>query len=164
INAQIASSQSNPFGGSGSQGSGGRIGFAIPSNTATQVIAALKRAGHVDHAYLGVESATIGDIPAQVAGAKQGVLVQKVQAGGPAAKAGLRGGTHPTSVNGSTILSGGDVIISVDAHPISSAEELSQAVSSLRPGVRLRLEILRSGARQRLTVALGTQPTRAGNG
>jgi putative serine protease PepD len=45
INAQIASSQSSPFDGSGAQGSTGRIGFAIPSNTATHVITALKRAG-----------------------------------------------------------------------------------------------------------------------
>src|SRR5215204_5567363 len=72
INSQIAT------GGSG--GGAGGIGFAVPVNTAKEVIPQLEEAGHVERAYLGVQGST-GD---------GGVLVERVQPDSPAAAAGLQ--------------------------------------------------------------------------
>jgi S1-C subfamily serine protease len=104
INSQIAT-------GGASGGSIG-IGFAVPVNTAKTVVPQLKKSGHIDRAYLGITSARITE---QIAKdlklpADTGALVQSVVPGGPADKAGIRGGR--TDVGG--LLTGGDLITEVD--------------------------------------------------
>ena len=89
INSQIET------GGNGADGNVG-IGFAIPINTAKEVIHELETKGSVEHAYLGIEG---GTITAELAKAinlpvKEGVLIQSVEKGGPADKAGIKGGSH----------------------------------------------------------------------
>src|SRR6478672_2840744 len=86
INSQIAT------GGSGSQGSVG-IGFAVPIDTAKQIIPELKQSGRVDRGYLGIQSTTVDktlkDLNLPV---ERGALVQSVTPGGPADKAGIHAG------------------------------------------------------------------------
>ena len=88
VNSQIARAD-------GSTGNVG-IGFAIPSNTVKEVVAQLTATGKVDRAVLGISGSSVTAELARVLRlpVDQGVLVEDVTDGSPAAKAGLRGGTH----------------------------------------------------------------------
>jgi S1-C subfamily serine protease len=155
INSQIAT------GGNSSTGSVG-IGFAIPIDTARAVIPQIERTGHVAEGYLGV---TTTDVDAALAslhlGASHGALVQTVQSGSPAARAGIRAGTLLTTLpDGVTELyTGGDIIVSVDGRAVTSAAALETAILSHRPGARVRLGIVRGHAHLTVLERLGTRPS-----
>src|ERR1700742_3281419 len=105
INSQIET-------GGGRAGGNVGIGFAIPIDTAKEVIHELETKGSVEHAYLGIEG---GSITPELAKAvnlpvKQGVLIQSVEKGGPSDKAGIEGGTTKATIDGAEIILGGDII------------------------------------------------------
>ena len=107
INSQIET------GGSG-DGSVG-IGFAVPINTAKSEISELEKGGTIRGAYLGLTSLTIdGSLSALNLPVQQGALVQSVQKGTAAEKAGIRGGNISGSVEGGQVAVGGDIIVSID--------------------------------------------------
>src|SRR3954447_9167319 len=118
INSQIATGG----GGSGSVG----IGFAIPINTAKTVIPQLKASGKVEHAYIGVTTATVNGQTAQDLNlpVNHGALVQDVVKGGPADKAGIRAGHTQTSGG---LVAGGDLIVKVVGRPINKPDDVAAA-------------------------------------
>jgi S1-C subfamily serine protease len=154
ITSQIATGD----GGPGNVG----IGFAVPIDTAKQVVPALERQGRVDRPFLGVSGATVDaslgalDLPVG-----RGVLVQEVSPDGPAARAGVRGGSSAVQVAGRPLLLGGDVITAVDGRPVGSMEQVGAAVAAKEPGQQLRLELRRGPSARTLTVTLGSRPNRA---
>jgi putative serine protease PepD len=119
-------------------GSAPGIGFAIPSNLVTEIAGQIVRHGRVvdsHRAYLGIQ---VGDTNGS------GAYVGSVTAGGPAAKAGM---------------DVGDVIVSVDGNPISTAAELSAVLATLKPGRRVPVVVrTQNGAKTTLQVTLGTYP------
>jgi S1-C subfamily serine protease len=136
------------------------IGFAVPINTVKDVVSQLLESGKVDHAYIGVEMATItSELASNVRlPVDQGVLIQRVRTDSPAAQAGLRGGTTQVVVDGESYLVGGDVITKADGQPIESAEQLRSVVTSKQPGDEITLEIHRQNETKDVTVKLGRQP------
>src|SRR6202035_3266265 len=107
INSQIET------GGSGGGSVG--IGFAVPINTAKSEIAQLEKGGTVRGAYIGLTSLTIdGSLSALNLPVKSGALVQSVQKGTPAERAGIRGGNVSGSTEGGQVAVGGDIITSID--------------------------------------------------
>ncbi len=155
INSQIET------GGAGNGNVG--IGFAIPINTARDVIRQLQANGEVKHAYLGISG---GDITADLARAinlpvKRGVLVQEVIEDGPADKAGIEGGTTGATIDGASVSLGGDIITELDGKAISSMDEIIAAVDSADPGDKLDLTVLKEGSQREITVTLGTRPNSA---
>ena len=128
-------------GNSGADQSSG-VGFAISSNAAKVELADLERGSAPTHAYLGVASA-----PA--VGGTSGVVVQAVQPGGPAAKAGLRTG---------------DQIETIDGRALRGVDDLIAIVSTHQPGQTITLGIRRASRQLKLPVALGTQPSNASAG
>lgn len=143
-------------------GAAAGIGFAVPIDTAKERLEELKETGTVAHAYLGVSAVTIDDrlATAQLR-SKAGVLVQTVAPGSPAARAGLRGGSIESQVDGQTVLLGGDVITSLDGVTIRSAEQLTEAIDALRPGQQVGLGVLRGKQSLQLRVTLATAPKTA---
>jgi putative serine protease PepD len=119
-------------------GSAPGIGFAIPSNLVKDITTQLVEHGHVvnsHRAYLGVQ---IGDTGGR------GVYVQTVTAGGPAAKAGLKPG---------------DVITSVNGRPTATVDDLTSAVSEIKPGTIVRLAVVtQSGKHTTVHLTLGEFP------
>jgi S1-C subfamily serine protease len=147
----------------GGQGSVG-IGFAVPINTAKKIIPQLEKSGSVQQAYLGLTSLTIDGSLAQLnLPVKAGALVQGVQSGSGAAKAGIRGGTIQATVAGGTIALGGDIITAVDGQPVTTSDTLGTAIATKKPGDQVTLTIIRSGKRQDVKVTLGKRPNSVQN-
>jgi S1-C subfamily serine protease len=156
INSQIET------GGGGSSGNVG-IGFAVPIDTAKSILESLKSGEAVQRAYLGVTSLTIdGQLDALDLPVDHGALVQTVEAGSPAAQAGLKAGDLQAQLSGqgdnSAVVLGGDIITKVDGKAIKTSDELSQLVSSHKPGDKIKLEIVRKKATKTVTVTLGKRP------
>lgn len=156
INSQIET-------GGSSSGSVG-IGFAVPINTAKGEIAQLEKGGTVRGAYLGLTSLTIdGSLSALNLPVKQGALVQSVQKGTPAEKAGIHGGTE----NGQ-IAVGGDIIVSIDGKAIASSEDLANDIGAKKPGETVSLGLERANGKggyehKTVSVTLGQRPNSVPN-
>jgi len=137
INSQIET------GGSGGGSVG--IGFAVPIDTAKRELAQLEKGGTVRGAYLGVSTLTVdGSLSALNLPVKSGALVETVEAGTPAAKAGIRGGNLEAQTARGKVAVGGDIIVKVDSKSISSAEDLSNLIGSKKPGETIAVEVLRA--------------------
>ena len=108
------------------------IGFAVPSDTARSVAQQLIAHGKAEHPWIG----------ARLQLARNGVLVAAVVPGSPAAKAGLEG----------------DVIVAIDGKTVHTPADLADAVATHKPGDVVRLEVIRGGAREVVSVTLGNAP------
>ncbi|TMK40688.1 MAG: PDZ domain-containing protein [Actinobacteria bacterium] len=158
INSQIETADGGATGGQG--GSIG-IGFAVPIDTAKQVVPQIEHGGSVQHAYLGLSSVTIdGSLASLNLPAKSGALVQSVEHGGPAEQAGIHGGDITANTSSGQIELGGDVITAVDGKSISSSDDLAGAIGGKRPGESVKLDTIRDGKHQTVTVTLGSRPNR----
>ena len=90
-------------------------------------------------------------------------MVQSVEPGSPAAKAGLRAATDQTVLDGETYAIGGDIITAIDGKQIATITDLQSAIQEHRSGDVVKLSVARSnGEKAVLSVTLGTQPTQAG--
>ncbi len=137
INSQIET------GGSGGGSVG--IGFAVPIDTAKSELSQLEKGGTVRAAYLGVSTLAIdGSLSALNLPVKQGALVETVEGGTPAAKAGIRGGNLEVQTSGGKVAVGGDIIVSVDGQTIANAEDLTTIIGSKKPGDTISVGVLRA--------------------
>ena len=152
VNAQIQT-------GGSSDGNVG-VGFAIPINTVKTVVAEIERTGRAQHAYIGISAKPIelGVVRQFHLPTSQGLLVQGVQAGTGAAKAGLRGSTSQVTVQGDTWPLGGDIIVAADGAPVSSIAALRDAVAAKKPGDTMKLKIIRGTKKMTIVIKLGRQP------
>ncbi|RME80772.1 MAG: PDZ domain-containing protein, partial [Caldilineae bacterium] len=143
------------------RGSSG-VGFAIPVSIVRRVVPALIAEGHYAYPYLGISGQSITpelaralDLPENVLGA----YVAEVPAGGPAAKAGVRGGDKVIRQGNVELRAGGDIIVGIDDEPVRSFDDLvSYLVRKTEPGQKVRLTILRDGKTVELDVTLGERP------
>ncbi|MGE5635855.1 MAG: S1C family serine protease [Nocardioidaceae bacterium] len=140
----------------GGQGSVG-IGFAIPIDTAKALLPKLERGETVKRAWLGVQMAAVTerlarqlDLPSD-----SGALIQDVVSGGPAADAGLRGGSATTD---GEVRAGGDLIVRVDGKRVRTPDDVANAIASNQPGDEVRIEYFRGDDRRSAEVKLGERP------
>jgi S1-C subfamily serine protease len=146
------------YSGNSQQGNIG-IGFAVPVNTVRNIAAQIISTGKVAHAYLGVQTATITKQLAKLYNLpSSGLLVLSVDPGGAAKKAGMRGGSTKVVVSGESYTLGGDVITAVDGAPVSSFEQLRDAIARKKPGDTVKLGVFRNGSKSSVTVKLGQAP------
>jgi S1-C subfamily serine protease len=155
INSQIQT------GGSGNGNVG--IGFAVPIDTAREVVKQIEEHGEVKHAYLGISGGSITPDFAQALKlpVEEGVLVNEVVKGGPADKAGIKGGDTSATIEGASVRLGGDIITKVDGKKVTGMEEVINAVNSASPGDRMTLTVLRGKSTKDITVTLGVRPPSA---
>jgi len=161
INSQIET------GGSGGGSVG--IGFAVPINTAKSEIAQLEKGGTVHGAYIGLTSLTIdGSLSALNLPVSSGALVQSVQKGTPAEKAGIRGGKISSSVESGQVAVGGDIITSVEGKAVTSSEDLASDISAKKPGDTVTVGLLRGNGHggyehKTVSVTLASRPNSVPN-
>jgi putative serine protease PepD len=128
VNAQIATSS----------GANEGVGFAIPIDTAKDILPQLKAGEEIRRPYLGVST---GDPETGT-----GALVAAVVRGGPAADAGIRAG---------------DRIVAIGDRTISESADVAAAVVAHQPGDAVRVRLRRGGRERTVTVRLGTRPRAA---
>ena len=143
INSQIET-------GGGSQGNVG-IGFAIPINTAKEEIQQLEPKGEVEHAWLGIEGGSITPTLAKALNlpVEEGVIVQGVEKGGPADKAGLEGSATKATIEGQEVGLGGDIITEIDGKKVTGMEDVIELVNQAKPGESVEVTVLRDGKTSR---------------
>ena len=133
------------------------IGFAISSNIVRKVVPSLIEKGSYAYPHLGMtsySSMSLAMMEALELPQSTGAYVSSVVEGGPAATAGIRGGTMESSVQG--LLKGGDLIIAVDGQPIKDFSELmSYMVVNKNPGETITFTVIRDGQTLDVDVVLG---------
>jgi putative serine protease PepD len=138
INTAIASVASSGLPGQQSSQSGNiGVGFAIPANTAKRIGQEIIDKGSATHALLGVSATTAVENASSAVGT--GAQLAAVQAGTPAAKAGLQVG---------------DVITAVGNRAVTSSTELTAAIRSAKPGDTVTLTIRRGQDTSQVNVTL----------
>jgi len=137
------------------------IGFAVSINIIKRVVPYLIKDGHFDYPYMGITSSSL-DLTLDVWKAlgidrTSGAYVMGVTPGGPAEKAGLVGGTKPTSING--LYSGGDLIVAVDGKPVLIyGDIISYIFLHKSPGDTITLTVVRNGVEKEVPLVLGKRP------
>jgi putative serine protease PepD len=136
------------------------IGFAIPANTAKRLIPQLISKGYVSYAYLGASVQPVIPELARALGLKveKGAMVIEVTPGGPADKAGLKGGNRQFQVGNFSLIVGGDVITQIDQLEINDADGLIKHLRERKPGETINLTVLRDGKFRDIKVALQERP------
>ena len=86
-----------------------------------------------------------------------GVLILQVQPDSPAQSAGLLGSDEPVTINGETVIIGGDVITRVDGNDVTSIQELAVYLQEVGAGEQVALTVLRNGELLNIEVELGQQ-------
>jgi S1-C subfamily serine protease len=148
INAQIRSTSGNGEG----------VGFAVPINSAKRSMEQLIADRSVSYAFVGVETE---DLTPSLARrfhypVDHGAVVTRVVKGSPAEKAGLRGGTDSENVLGIDFVRGGDLVVAINGHPVTSSEDIVRIVTStLLPGQVARFTVRRGDSTVQVPVRLG---------
>jgi S1-C subfamily serine protease len=150
INEQIASQSG------GNQG----LGFAVPINTARGVMEQLQTSGKVTYAWLGIQGQSVTSDVAAALGLKVdgGVLIAAVTNDSPAAKAGLKGGSQQSQLQGQTYVAGGDVITAIDGETVGGMEDLVAIINQHKPGDTVTLTVVSGGSTKDVQVTLTERP------
>jgi S1-C subfamily serine protease len=133
----------------------------VPIDTAKRIVPQLKKEGRVDRGFLGVEDVIAIDrsLEALNLPVDHGVLVQNVTPGGPAARAGIRGGDIGAQLGEQPIRLGGDIITGVDGRDIRTEDELVAAISRHKQGDTVKIQLVRDGQERTVEVELASRPT-----
>ncbi len=142
LNTMILTSGSQMGGEGGNEG----IGFAIPINMARHIMEQLIQHGKVERGYLG---AYVSDLSPQLAkafgynGGGTGALLDEVEPGTPAAKAGLKRG---------------DIVLALNGQPVASSGDLTAKIANSAPGTKVTLKVFRDGKTSEVPVTLEQLP------
>jgi serine protease Do/serine protease DegQ len=130
--------------------SGGNIGigFAVPVNMAHLVMDQITQYGKVSRGRIGVAIQDVTPDIANAIGAKvsQGAVVQQVEPGSPASKAGVQAG---------------DIITEVDGHALRGSSDLRNRIGLMRVGADVKLTLLHEGNTKTVNVKIGEAPTKS---
>ena len=133
------------------------IGFAMPINRAKLML---------DDYSAGRKRPRLGVSVVPVAGdyadalnlpSQGGLLIQEVESGSPAARAGLRGGREEVQIGNFQLKIGGDLITSIDGKPIDREDAISRALARKRAGDTVDLTVFRNGRTMNVHVKLSEQ-------
>jgi serine protease DegQ len=122
------------------------IGFAIPINTAKQVMESILTNGSVTRGWIGVEPQNLSKELAESLNLPKdttGVLISGVLEGGPADKAGMKPG---------------DVLTQVNGQAVSDVVTLLNRIAQTSPGYEAKINLLRKGKLMTLKVQVGKRP------
>ena len=133
------------------------IGFAIPINTAKAVLNDLVTLGRVRRPALGIRTIPIDSELANEMGlaAGSGLLIVQTVPGGAADRAGLRGGSERAYLGNTTIMLGGDLIVSIDGEGVDSQQDLAQIMNKHRASDKVVVTIYRGKKKLDVPVVLG---------
>ena len=139
------------------------VGFAVPANTVRRVIPELIERGRYPHPWLGIEPLSLTaerarafrqggmEIPVE-----RGVLVLGIARGGPADRAGIRGGDRTVQLGRYRIALGGDIITAVNGTSIDDYQDLTVYLETqTKVGDSVEVRVIRDGEEETFQVTLG---------
>jgi serine protease Do len=136
------------------------ISFAIPINSVKLIMRELKETGRHARPWLGIQGRAmdtrLGSIVRTPVTA--GYLVEVVEDGSPAERAGLRGGDLSITIQGEEFLLGGDIVTAINGMPVRTQQDWSARVKALRPGQRARVTVFRDGTSREVTLVVTERP------
>ncbi|MBB6097323.1 S1-C subfamily serine protease [Deinobacterium chartae] len=156
VNTQILS----PSGSITGVGQSAGVGFAIPINVVKNLLPRLERGETVTGPQIGVSLFTYplsifsDTARRQYRLPTEGALILEVQPNSPAARAGLRGGSDRIRTQLGTLALGGDVIVAIGGERVQSPADVSRLLFDKQPGSQVRIDIVRNGQRQTVTVTI----------
>ena len=121
---------------------GQNIGFAVPINMVKEVLPDLKKYGKVERGALGVTVSKLSDTDKKAFGVDYGALVQSVQPGMAADRAGIK----PY-----------DIITEVDGKKIKTNDDLVQVIASHKPKDKVKITVMRNGKEKKFNVILDSR-------
>lgn len=136
------------------------IGFALPINVAKGVIPQLVEQGRVIRPWVGVhgklvnkEELSIINIPIA-----DGFLVETVEPGSPAERAGVHGGELPITIIGREFLLGGDIITTINGQALDDPEKFSKVIRSLKVGDKVNISLYHDRKTRNIELTLPERP------
>ena len=138
------------------------IGFAVPMDKIFHVVPQLIDSGRVVRGWIDIIPVQLDSMIVDYAGlpVKQGVLVSRVESGGKAEAAGLRGGTEAVRYGSAVIYLGGDIIVEVAGRNITDYADLFSALEEKKPGDTVDVVVVRDRRMRSLQVELIERPER----
>ena len=142
------------------------IGFAVPVNTVKRVVPQLIAQGRYAHPWLGVQPLSLTPDRAQAfrevgmdVPVDEGLLMIEVVAGGPADRAGIRGGDQIVQLGNFRVALGGDIITAINGEPVDDLQELTVYLETeTQVGDTIEVTIFRGGEEQSVQVTLTERP------
>lgn len=141
-------------------GAGTSVGFAVSPLLARRVLPELIETGGYDHPFLGIR---LLEVTPRIAEANdldepRGILVVETSEDSPASGS-LRGATGETTVEGTRVPTGGDVLVGLAGSRIDTEADLGTTLAlELSPGDRVEASVIREGERRTVTVGIGSRP------
>jgi S1-C subfamily serine protease len=141
------------------------IGFAVPSRIVVAAVQEILDKGRVVRPWVGVQGQLVDPRLGQLFAIPlvPGFLVEVVEPGSPADKAGIKGGSLPVQIGGRALLLGGDIVTRVNGIAAGDPENFPKIVAELRVGNRLRVELFRDGQHREVSYELPERPLQPGD-
>jgi len=133
------------------------LGFAVTSKVARQLLEQKSFWSGVNGFLLSGDLAQVFNVPPPGVG----LLIQRVAAGSPAERLGLKGGTTRASIGGEDLVVGGDIILSILGTSLAEPNSLAmvrQKITALGPDEQVAVVVLRGGKAVTLTTKVPAQP------
>ena len=141
------------------------IGFAIPVETLRHELPELIETGKVARPWHGLYGQMVNPTILQLLGAPpmaalftRGFLVETVEPGSAADKAGIRGGSLPVLWGLQEMILGGDIIVQVNGTEVLTIEDARDVVRGLKIGQTVKVELLRDGEPMEVTAVIEERP------
>lgn len=136
------------------------LSFSIPINLVKEALPPLLKKGRLIRPWVGfhgrfIDQDVVGFLRLPLV---PGLLVEVIEPGGPAEKAGIRGGTLDVSIAGDEYLLGGDIVTKINDEKIDSPGALRAAMRKLQVGNNIRLTISRRGEGKNFKYKLPERP------
>jgi len=93
----------------------------------------------------------------------KGFLVESVEPGSPASKAGITGGRLPVKIDHQSFILGGDIIMSINDIALKDDENMQKALDLVRIGAKVKLKIFRKGKIVTSELAITERPLQPGD-
>jgi serine protease Do len=142
---------------------GQNINFAIPIDLVRELAPQLVSKGRVVRAWHGISGRLVSPTLQLAFHIRPGFLIETIEPGSPADKAGLRGGDFPVVIGVQQFLLGGDVIASVNGDRLRNMATIVRVARSLRVGSKVKLEVWRGAVMRKVEVVLTERPVLPGD-
>ena len=141
------------------------IGFSVPINLAKSILPSLLKDGRLIRPWIGFHGQLIGAELQKLLQMPlvEGLLVEVIEPGSPAEKAGIRGGDIELTIGGASLLLGGDIVVSLNGASMNQPEKLSGIMRGLKVGSTLKLKLYRQGKYLDVQYSLPERPLLPGD-